>query len=407
MDNKRLNRLYLLAAGLLLFGQSPAQKGFLYRAALDTVPQRGFYQIVLRPSLAARLQPGLQDIRIADSQGGQVPYILKSDIPSFSESRFSELPILSNKREADKQTHVVIENSSGQPLSELLLVIKNTEANRNVTLSGSDDNNSWYVIKENIALNHFFTTGGDHFIEALDFPVSRYRYFKIIINGKGLLPVNIIRAGVYEQSFINGKYLPLPAPRLLQKDSVDKYSYVFLRFDDHYFIDRLELQVTGPRFYNRALTVFTGSIGAAQEVGGYTLRPDTPAVFPVGVKTDHLLLRIENDDNPPLHIAGVAAFQLNKYLFTWLEKGQDYALLFGDSMAITPVYDLQYFKDSIGSKAVVLGYGKTVYNKRAAAQAVAATTGNRWLIWLALAAVSIVLLLLTVKMTRQINQRNS
>lgn len=406
MDPKRLIRLCLLAASLLLFLQSQAQKSFLYKAALDSVPQRGFYQIVLRPSLAARLQAGLQDIRIVDEQGKQVPYILKSDIPSFSESRFRELPIVSNKKETDKQTHVVIENSSGGALSELLLVIKNTDASRSATLSGSDDNSRWYVIKENIALDHFFTTEGDHFIQALDFPASRYRYFKIILNGKDLLPVNIVRAGIYEQSFINGKYMPLPPPRLLQKDSSDRYSYVFLRFDDHYFIDHLDLLVSGPRFYKRTLTVFTGSIGSAQEAGQYILRSDSPAILPVGVKSDHLLLRIENDDNPPLHIDAVAASQLNKYLFTWLEKGKRYSLLFGDSSAVAPVYDLPSFRDSIGSGVASIGYGKTVYNKREEASA-AAPDNSRWLIWIAIAGVSIVLLLLTAKMTRQINQRNS
>jgi hypothetical protein len=406
MNQNRLNKLYILSAALLLCLQSTAQKGFLYKASLDTVPQQGFYQIVLRPPLAARLQPGLQDIRIADAAGKQVPYILKSDIPSFSESRFRAFPILSNKKEADRQTHVVIENNSGQPLSELLLVIKNTDANRTATLSGSDDSQHWYVIKENIVLNHFFTTEGDHFIQALDFPASGYRYFKIILNGKDLLPVNIVRAGVYEQSFINGKYMPLSPPRLLQKDSGDKYSYVFLRFDDDYFIDRLELHITGPRFYKRTLSIYAGHIGSALETGEYTIRPDTPAVFPVGVKTNHLLLKIQNDDNPPLQVSTAAAFQLNKYLFTWLEKGKAYTLLFGDSSAIAPVYDLAYFKDSIGNTIESLAYGKTEYNKREPALA-PAPKRSRWAIWAALAAVSIVLLLLTAKMTRQINQRNS
>jgi len=261
------------------------------------------------------------------------------------------------------------------------------------------------VIEENIVLNHFFTTEGDRFVQALDFPNSRYKYFKIILNGKDLLPVNIVRAGIYEQTFINGKYIPLPAPRLLQKDSGDKYSYIFLRFDDDYFIDRLELQVTGPRFYKRVLQVYTGSIGSAEELGEYTLRPDTPAIFPVSIKTNHLLLKIQNDDNPPLHVSAAAAFQLNKYLFTWLEKGKTYTLLFGDSTAIAPVYDLQYFKDSIGQTPALIAYGKTAHNKRDENQARAPTKNSRFLIWVALGGVSIVLLLLTAKMARQINLR--
>ncbi|MBS1566029.1 MAG: hypothetical protein JST39_16695 [Bacteroidetes bacterium] len=404
MEQRKRNKLLLSALCLLLFHPGTAQKGFLYRAALDTVAQPGFYEIVLRPALAAQLQPGMQDIRIADANGRQVPYILKADIPSFSESRFREFPILSSRKEADKQTHVIIANNSGAALSELLLIIKNTDASRNVTLSGSDDSTHWYVIRENIALSHFFTTEGDHFVQALDFPLSNYRFFKVILNGKDLLPVNIVRAGVYEQSFINGRYLPLSRPRLLQKDSGDKYSYVFLRFDAAYFIDRLALQVSGPKFYKRTMWIYTGSIGAVQEVGSYIIQTDTPAVFNAGVKTDHLLLKIENDDNPPLHVDSVEAFQLNRYLYAWLEKGRGYSLLFGDSSATTPVYDLQYFKDSATGQARLLSYAKPVYNKREE-KALVAGARSRWPIWVSLGVVSVLLLLLTAKMTRQINQR--
>ncbi|HSC39632.1 MAG TPA: hypothetical protein VLD19_17225, partial [Chitinophagaceae bacterium] len=110
-------------------------------------------------------------------------------------------------------------------------------------------------------------------------------------------------------------------------------------------------------------------------------------------------------DNPPLRFAAVAPFQLNRYLLAYLEKGKAYTLRFGDSTAQTPVYDLQYFKDSIGSAVMPLAYGKPERNKPEAPAP--APPGNRWLIWVALGAACIVLLLLTAKMLGAINKRNT
>ncbi|HSC38422.1 MAG TPA: hypothetical protein VLD19_11135, partial [Chitinophagaceae bacterium] len=271
MKKKLLNKISafsLLACSCL---QSPAQMGFQYRAALDSVSQNGFYQINLLPGLAARLQPNLADIRIVDTAGKQVPYILKSDTPSFTQEWFSDLPIISNKKEADRQTHVVIENVPGKELSELLLVIKNTDAKRTVSLSGSDDNRNWYIIKENILLADMFIAEGDHFIQALRFPNSKYRYFKLTINGKDVLPVNIIKAGFFGKSLVSGTYVPVPGPRIVYKEE-GKYTYMFLRFDDNYFIDRLMLQsgFGGTRFYYRTLLIYAGAIGSEKLLGSYT-----------------------------------------------------------------------------------------------------------------------------------------
>ncbi|HEY4147526.1 MAG TPA: hypothetical protein VGM41_01290 [Chitinophagaceae bacterium] len=406
MKKKLLNKISILALLACLFLQSPAQTGFRFRAELDSIPQPGFYTISLGPSLTARLQPGLQDIRIVDMEGRQVPYIIKNEVPVSTTIDLDKLRIVSNKKEADGLTHVVIENTTTHALNQLLLVIKNTEAHRTVTLSGSDNDSNWYVIKENIPLNAAFTEEGDKYTLSLDFPESRYRYFKVSINGKDLLPVNIVAAGTYEQSNTSGKYMRLPAPQLLDKEGKDKCSYVFLRFGDDYFIDRLVLQVTGPKFYKRKMIIDTGSIGSAQQVGEYILQSDTPVVIEPGVKTNHLLLKIQNEDNPPLQVVAANAYQLNKYLYTYLDKGKQYSLVFGDSAATAPVYDLQYFKDSIGNALLPLAYGKIVLNKPAVTEQPVTPKANKALLWLALGTVLVILLLLTAKMTREINKRN-
>src|ERR1700712_3940213 len=77
-----------------------AQAGFQHRAMLDSVRAPGFYQINLLPNLTAALRSDMKDLRITGN-GKEVPYILKSYVPAFNESKFRELPILSVRKEAD------------------------------------------------------------------------------------------------------------------------------------------------------------------------------------------------------------------------------------------------------------------------------------------------------------------
>ena len=372
---------------------------------MDSVPAAGFYQLNLLPHLAASLQPDMRDIRIVDATGKQIPYILKADPPIFKENKFTALPVIAVKKEADRQTHIVIENTLHRSLNQLLLIIKNTDAGRSVTLSGSDDNNNWFVIKEHIYLNNFVSSKTDRFIRSLDFPLSSYRYLKIIINGKDLLPLNIVQAGVYEQTQLTGKYLPLPPPLLLQKDSTDKSTYVSARFGHAYFTDRVIITVNGPKFYNRQAEIYDNAAGTHVLLARFNISSDRETMVPLAAKTNRLLLKINNDDNPPLRVSAISAFQLNRYLITYLEKNAAYQLLFDDSTATAPVYDLEVFKDSIAGNAIPLLYGAIEKNKPAPKKLPANTTGNKVIIWMAIGFAVTILLLLSYKLLGDIKNK--
>src|SRR4029077_12670849 len=146
----------------------------------------------------------LSDLRILDSAGNAVPYVEKSDLPVFSRENFKSFPILSNTKLADSNTEVVIANGSTTNITSLLLVMKNVSAHRNAILSGSDDKEKWFVIREHIALQEAGSDTADHYAQSLSFPASHYRFFKLILEDKGLLPVNILAAGITGQSFSIG-----------------------------------------------------------------------------------------------------------------------------------------------------------------------------------------------------------
>jgi len=99
MKKNLKHNIFLLLLCFCSWLSNQAQQGFRNKAMLDSIPAPGFYQINLSPVVSAALQPDMRDIRIADASGKQVPYILKSDLPVFSENKFTELPVVSVKKE--------------------------------------------------------------------------------------------------------------------------------------------------------------------------------------------------------------------------------------------------------------------------------------------------------------------
>lgn len=340
--------LFLLLASAKGRAQdSRAQEGFSYHSELDTVRQAGFYKITLMPDLLAKCRADLSDLRIRDSAGNWVPYVAKSDLPVFTTENFTEFPILSNEKLKDSLTEVVISNPLPGNISSLLLVMKNISAHRTAVLSGSDDHEKWFVIREHIELQEAGSDTADHYVQSISFPTSNYRFFKLILEDKGLLPVNILRTGITSRSFTIGKYLGVPYPALTQKDSSDKHSYIILQYRDHYRIDKLNLLLQGPSLFARHAEVYDKSNGGDRLIAEIALRPGNTSFTLPGIKTDSLLIDINNEDNKPLIVQAVQTAQLNQYLIALLQPGSGYFLLAGNARAQRPEYDLKYFTDSL------------------------------------------------------------
>ena len=394
----------------MLFGcfikSGNAQLAFQYKAELENVQTAGFYEIVLLPTVTAKLQPNFADIRIINAKGKQVPFMLQSDVklpPHYTSLK--ELPVLSNQKESDKLTHVIIENSLNIPVSSLVLFIKNTEVTRYVTVAGSDNTKEWYVIKERVALNNLFTDSAESVAHELLFPYSNYRYFKLIIHGADVLPFNIVKVCTQGHVVSPGKnYIPIPSPSIEQKDSSDQFSYVTIRFNDFYPINKLNLKVSGSRFFRRTLHIYNKD-GLPIENGTVLLTSNAPPVYALDIKTNQLLLKINNEDNPPLKIDEVSAFQLKWHLLTWLEKDSGYKIVFGDSLARAPGYDLEFFKDSIKSMPLSLKYKAPERNNIAEQKENTSVLSSKAIMWVVIGVVLSLLLFFTFRLTKEISRK--
>jgi hypothetical protein len=391
-----------------------AQNSFSYQSSLDTVAQAAFYRIRLNPELIAKCKKDLADLRISDQDGNFIPYVLKSDQPVLSTDGFREFPILSNQQIKDSCTEVVIENQASSPLDYLLLVMKNSSAHRSAILSGSDDRLKWYAIREHIELEEAGSDTADHYVQSVTFPSSSYHFFKINLNDKGLLPLHMLKAGIYTRSFTIGRYQDVPDPVIRQKDSSDKHSYITLSYKEPYRIDKLDLDIKGPALYRRYARIYANDTAGGLLVTGGGLLVTGLALDPLNtsfrippVKTSRLLIDISNEDNAPLLIQRATSSQLDQYLMAYLQPGHSYRLLAGNDKATAPEYDLKYFVDtvSMGLHEIRPGILRSVESpKRPAARAGKDYAGV--ILWSIIGAVLLLLILLSVKMVKSIPEKH-
>jgi hypothetical protein len=398
----------LLLTGLVAtpFTHCQSQTGFAYAASLDTIKQAALYRISLPPELVATCKANMADLRIAGPEGRYIPYVLRTDLPILSTEGFREFPILSNERLKDSSTEIVVANPSATSISSLLFIIRNVSARRTCTISGSDDRQKWFVVREHIELEEAASDTADRFVESIAFPPSNYRYFRMTLDDKGLLPINILQSGVAVRSTMNGKYREVPDPVIHQKDSSNRHSYITLQYGKSYRIDKLELRVGGPVLYRRHAWVYDNENRRGWPVAEMIIYPSNTSFGIPSLKTSRLLIDISNDDDVPLSIEKASTAQLDQYLLAYLQPGTGYRLLTGNPQADIPEYDLRYFTDSLTVYPGDVGVGPL---QPLSAGPLSPVTPGRdhsiFLLWSIISLVLVLLIFLSFKMMNAIPKK--
>ncbi|QTE43514.1 MULTISPECIES: hypothetical protein [Mucilaginibacter] len=393
----------LLLCGVIL--SASAQKKFKYKAALHKIDSTGFYRIGLQPGLVAKAKPDLSDIRIADAKGNFVPYIQAGSLPQKSQKSFVVFPEISNTPKTDTSTVFIIENKTGLVLDRLWIRLQNTAVKRKVNLLGSDDLKQWFAIQEEITLQEAVQNSEGTYLQSLSFPASNYRYLKIQVNDKNKNPVKFLEAGIYTEYASTAQSYTLVAPLNIIRADSNKTTFIDIKLNDNYQINKLHLNIRAPRYYKRSVTVYQFVNNGRELLSEAELSSDKTTDLLIAAKANHLLIEISNGDNQPLSIGEIKAFQSDEYLISYLEAKQSYQFLVGDPSAQVPEYDLKFFADSVGWNAPVIKHEAVVKNTGYAVAVKPAGKDYTGLIWVAIIVSLGLLLLLTLKMTREVKKK--
>lgn len=360
---------WILVCTILSIPWLSSGQTFKFKASIDSVLTDGYHKIYLPPAITSQLNPDFSDIRLYNSRGDELPYVIAKEKPVAYKTLFREYQIVSKTIKENFGTSLVLRNESGNKINNISLLIKNTAAHKKARLSGSDDAVSWYVIEDQYLLQPVTNASETAEIKILDFPLSDYAYYKLDINDSLSAPINILKAGYYDTQRENGKYTEIPSLHFHQQDSLAiKQSYVSVSLTEAAYIDKIEVRVKNPAYYLRPAR-FCIEVKEKLKRGKeknrlspvieVTLNANQENVFFVSGKwPKEFYLVVDNGDNPPLQIAEIKAYQLNSYLTANLDKDKGYYLQFGHKTIQAPVYDLTYFKDKIPDNIPVIYPGK-------------------------------------------------
>ena len=332
---------------------NPAVSQFAYKAAIGEVRQSGFHKIMITPALAAKSNVDFSDIRITDDSGRFVQYVLHRDQPVFDRKELRVIPMVSIQKTPRGNTQLILEIAQDTiPLSRqehysFVIVMRKADAYRNASISGSRDMKDWYAINDKIILDARSDKPGDEAAQVLLLPPGSYHYLRIEMQDKGLVPLKILRSGLMLNKSIYGTYTMLPAPYIVQKDSSNHKSYIAIHFEEAYPVSKIHLAVGAPALYKRDIAVYDTSGIASRLIGDGTAAPGMDSLMLSGEKVKDIVMVVNNNDDQPLRLDSIRAYQLQHFIVANLQQGRQYSILTGNNGAAMPVYDLSFFKDSI------------------------------------------------------------
>jgi hypothetical protein len=408
------NRILLLFAGLAGILNAQAQT-YNWQASVATPQHQGYHRIQLSREVTGALKADFSDVRIVDASGKEVPYLLRTEQPVQYKQLFRSYDILSYTHQKNCCSELVIANPGKRKLNNISLLVSNADARKQVKLSGSDNQQDWYVLKEQDILYAINNQNSTAEVKLLNFPLSDYRYFRLQLNDSSSAPLNILKAGYYDTYTETGKYTAIPVQQVTRKDSAAaKSTYIHLRFAQPVYPDRLELTITAPQLYYRHGYIQLGTSKPErrrrsrrrkpqeQQTVNFVLSSNAPAIVELPRrKIQELTIVIQNADNQPLNINAIKPLQLNHYLVADLSPEQSYTLKVGNTDAKIPDYELAYFQDSIPADLPLL---QTSGLKQLQHPAEHKSNGSNFIIWAAIGLVVVGLGYMTVRLLNDMDK---
>jgi len=402
---------------LLSFSIAAYTQEYKWQAQIDSTVNDGFYKIQLPAAITSKLRSDFSDIRILDAAKHEVPYIAQTEQATALTALFKEYQILSLDV-SKKHSTLILQNPSKSKMDNIQLVIKNADVDKQLRLSGSDDNKQWYVIKDNYKVSDVYSHVETSVVKIFNFPLSDYAFFKIDISDSVSPPLHILKAGYYDTHSEKAKYSENLLPVLIQKDSAEvKTSFIKMIFAEPQLIDKVEFEVEGPHYFMRDCEL--GIMAERQLKNKRTAKYFSAlADFKISsngentaslnnFKSKELYLHISNNDNPPLKIKSVKCFQINHCLMAYLKKEERYTLVFGNEKVITPNYDLINFRDTISSPSC-LSVGKISLikvQKKEIEKAGSTFFTSNIFIWISLSLVLLILGFMSVRMIKETGKK--
>lgn len=344
---KLFSLIILISAGA--FAQRSAS------AAIPPVSKAGLYRMAIPPQLRAYSKLGLQDFRIYNAKGKEIPYFIGKEKSAVSGAAAIGMKLVSRKSEK-KKSSIILQNPKSS-LDNIWLDIANSNIRKTYNISGSDDQQKWFGIINQAVFGTPEAYAKTSVRYAATFPAVNYKYLQVTFNDSLDLPVNVLHAGYHESAANTPQdFLSLIPDKVTTTSLPDeKATLLRVHYNTPFHLDEIELKVTSPAYYHREAQIYTeekdtfrgkphvySDVKSTVElISGKTNR------FSIGTENNtDIFIRISDRDNPALMIASVTGYQKPLGIVALLEPGEKYTIKTGVAKDF-PDYDLSAFRDTL------------------------------------------------------------
>ena len=325
-------------------------------AKIETVKESGLHKIILPAEIRSFSKEELDDFRILDYKGIEVPYYILQGNGETTSSSFSECKILSKTAIPKNKTSLIFENPKAS-IDEIVLSITNFDGTKSYSISGSDNQEEWFGLVNNSLLNELENRENTSILKTIPLPLTSYRYLKIDFNDKKTLPINVLKIGFFTNKTSNPDVEEI-RPKSIQivQFSSPKITRIQVAFHNPEIVNQISFNISNPNLFQRNARIYVNKKRAMNQKGvifpeivtNFELNSDTKNSFAIPQLFEkEFFIEIENEDNQPLTLAKIQFFQNKIAVIADLKTNEKYTIQTGNPKLPAPEYDLENFKNKM------------------------------------------------------------
>ena len=389
----------------ILIGQN------ITKAKIQPVANNGLHKMVVPAEIRSYSKDDLSDFRILDSKNSEVPYFLMVDSPLKMSEQFENFPIISKQVVNKKITSIEIKNPKDQ-INGLRLVVANSEVTKEYSISGSNDQKEWFGLVNNSILSDLKSLETTYVVKEISLPLCSYRFLKIVFDDSTTLPINVLKIGNLQTSFLKGAMQEMKAKSIQTTQiATEKKTVIKIVFDFPQVIDKVVFDINKTSLFKRNARIYRDNeriekhktVKYQDDIAHFTLVSNQDNAFnTANTKQQYLTIEIENQDNPPLRISDIKFFQKPIFAVSDLKSNENYSIVTGNPNLMPPNYDLAFFKETISDTLPETQITSIEYQKQEGTAIKKSSFWQQpWFMWLCVSAGGLMILFFSVRLIKE------
>jgi hypothetical protein len=316
------------------------------------VEQAGLVRINLPLATIDAARPGLEDLRLVDASGHEIPYLVERPVLSQAQT----WPVGDFRVVVDTKSTV---DRPQQPLKAVTLETPAEDFIKAVQVEGSKEDGGWQLIAQGIPVYRLAKRAGRLLVEV---PPSDWSHLRLTLDDQRSPPIPItgVRLHAAEAAQVPSEELPMVITE--RNESLQETRLTLQAAGSHVTLAGLTLE-TPDGLFTRAVTLsyreyaenavretvlatgilFRFAVEGLPTVSNLTLATE------VLIPSRELFLKIDNGDNPPLQSIRIAAQRRPIYLTFLASYAGTYYCLTGNDQCVAPKYDLSAQRERLQS----------------------------------------------------------